>query len=298
MSLNAPGTAYLERLFSPAVFNDFAERGYSAVFRAAFEGSGLMNASDPENDLGSAYEKAFSELISSKYADVRGDFVYRAALIEKIVLGRHSLSTATLLREFRVEKSKVDVAILNGTSTAYEIKSNRDNLVRLEQQIENYKRVFAAVNVVTSGSQIPKVLAKVPDTVGVIELTRRFTLRVVRQAEDQPGNIDPVAVLNSVRIDEAKAILNILGIHVPEYPNGVIRTKLESIFSALNPVEVHKAMLEVLKNTRSKKQYKGLIEQLPCGVASAFLSSSMQPELSKTILSIISTSINAAKEWR
>lgn len=68
--------------------------------------------------VGDALDSAFDVL---KTAGLRDEYVYRAAITHKILLGTHSLNTACMLNEFRVGVCKADVAILNGTATVYEI---------------------------------------------------------------------------------------------------------------------------------------------------------------------------------
>ena len=79
-----------------------------------------------------------------------------------------------MLSEFRAGTCKADLVILNGTSTVYEIKSERDSLVRLSNQVKNYKRVFAMVNVITSEGFVKSVCTTVPDDVGVMCLSKRY----------------------------------------------------------------------------------------------------------------------------
>jgi hypothetical protein len=100
-------------------------------------------------------DAAFSLLRREGY---RHEYIYKADLTHKILLGKHSLHTASMINEFRVGDCKVDVAILNGTATVYEVKSERDSLARLERQIAAYATVFAKVYVIASESHIRAVL--------------------------------------------------------------------------------------------------------------------------------------------
>ena len=45
-------------------------------------------------------------------------------LLIKLVKSRHKLSNVTYINEFHVLNSICDIAIFNGTSTAYEIKTD------------------------------------------------------------------------------------------------------------------------------------------------------------------------------
>jgi hypothetical protein len=61
-----------------------------------------------------------------KRSGLRDKYVYKAALTQRVLMGKHSLRTACMLSEFRVGDRKADITILNGTTTVYEIKSDRD----------------------------------------------------------------------------------------------------------------------------------------------------------------------------
>src|SRR4029453_5364083 len=91
------------------------------------------------------FDAAFAVL---KKGGLRDEYIYKAALTHRVLLGKHSLKTASMLTEFRAGDCKADISILNGTTTVFEIKSERDSLTRLARQIENYKRVFASVFVI------------------------------------------------------------------------------------------------------------------------------------------------------
>lgn len=82
-----------------------------------------------------------------------------------------------MLNEFRAGSCKADLVILNGTATAYEIKSERDSLARLSNQVLNYRRVFASVNVMVRGIHVESVRHVVPVDVGVVPLPEAARFR-------------------------------------------------------------------------------------------------------------------------
>ena len=173
MDLDKSEASALSRLFSAAVLRDFSKDGRSPLFARLLNHTRLSACVPPEATVGTTLDQAFELLNKSRFRD---DYVYRAAITEKILLGRHNLNTATLLNEVRAGLCKADVVVINGTSTAYEIKSERDSLVRLKNQLENYRKVFAAVNVVVSKSHLSEVLQIATEDVGVITLSERCEL--------------------------------------------------------------------------------------------------------------------------
>ncbi|MDE0128650.1 MAG: sce7726 family protein [Gammaproteobacteria bacterium] len=64
---------------------------------------------------------------------------------------------------------RVDVAVVNGLIHGYEIKSSRDNLARLENQLSIYEKSLQKLTIVSDSKHLPRVLVGVPDWCGVIE---------------------------------------------------------------------------------------------------------------------------------
>lgn len=249
----------------------------------------------PDSTVGDAFERAFGIL---RQSGMRDEYVYRSAIAQKILLGRHSLNTATMLNELRAGECKADVVVLNGTSTAYEIKSDRDSLTRLTNQLSNYRAVFASVNVVVGHSHLDDVLTLVPHDVGVLLLTNRFRLSVVREAIDLPERTSPLMILEILRIDEAASILRNLGLEAPEVPNTRIRTEFKDIFIGLDPGVVHKQMVEVLRRTRSQAPLAAFVGSLPDSVKAASLAAKPNVLSRSHISDAINTPLVEALAWK
>jgi hypothetical protein len=261
--------AALSRLFSSAVFREMAGKGRSRLFARLAPEAGVLGHSEHNARVRDAFDCAFAMLQRSGQRD---EYVYKAALAKRILLGRHNLNTACMLTEFRAGACKADVTILNGTTTVYEIKSERDSLSRLDRQLANYREVFASVVVIACEKHVPSLLRSLPSDVGIMSLTNRHQIRTLREPLDRPERISPVAVLESLRTDEAKAILSCLGAAVPQVPNTALRTELRRCFATLRAEDVHGAMLQVLKRTRDLKPLAEFLAQLPGSLHAAALS--------------------------
>lgn len=285
----------LGRLFSAAVMHDFGRRAFSPLFTRLLGCTRLATQSTPESTVGTVLDDAFDLLSRSK---LRDDYVYRSAITQKILLGRHNLNTATLLNEVRAGVCKADVVVLNGTSTAYEIKSERDTLARLHNQISNYRQVFATVNVVTGKSHVSEVLKNTPEDVGVIVLSDRFSFHEVRRPENHPERIVPSMVFDVLRVNEATEILRRLGREIPEVPNTQVRFELGRIFAELDPIVAHDEMVRTLRASRSQANLAGFVRSLPVSIRSASLA--LKPSLKSRvhIKEAVETPLTKALAWK
>lgn len=284
----------LTRLFSATVFREMAKKGRSGLFRRLIEQTDLIERGDPGATVGDTFDSAFDIL---KVAGHRDEYIYRAAISHKVLMGTHSLRTASMLNEFRAGSCKADLVILNGTATVYEIKSERDSLTRLANQIENYKRVFAKVNVIASEGHIEGVLATVPDDVGVMCLSKRYRITTVREAVDCPARICPVTVFESLRTPEAVAILKVLGVAVPQVPNTLRHAALRDLFATLDPATLHVEMVRTLKRTRDLAPLGDLVDSLPESLQAAALSVSVRRADHPRLVDAVATPLRAAMTW-
>ncbi|MFV0532536.1 MAG: sce7726 family protein [Cumulibacter sp.] len=295
MNIDRNEASALSRLFSATVLRDLGAQARSSLFTRLLDCTRLAAYASPEATVGTVFDEAFELLSKSRFRD---DYVYRAAITEKILLGRHSLNTATLLNEVRAGSCKADVVVLNGTSTAYEIKSERDSLARLRNQVANYRQVFATVNVVVSESHLSDVLEATPEDVGVITLSERFRFQTARKAQNRPERVVPTMVLEVLRIDEATAILSRLGVEVPDVPNTQIRSELDRIFASLDPAAVHEEMVSALRTCRSQANLASFISSIPTSIRAASLAAKPTPKSRVRIKEAVDTPLTEALAWK
>lgn len=105
--------------------------------------------------------------------------------------------------------SRVDVAVINGKLEGFEIKSDRDRLVRLPRQAAAYGRVFDRMTIVSCERHLARVMLSVPDWWGV-EVVRSVQgvprISRVRLPRANPG-VESGAVVQLLWRDEVMAEL-------------------------------------------------------------------------------------------
>jgi hypothetical protein len=282
--------AAISRLFSSSVIREMARRGKSPLFARLASQSLLMNSLPVSGPVHSLFEAAFSFL---KREGFRHEYIYKAALIHKILLGRHSLQTASMLNEFRVGECKADLAILNGTATVYEVKSERDSLTRLNRQVAAYAKVFARVYVIAAENHIDAVFGSVPENVGILCLTSRHQISPLREAVDRSESTSPAAIFDSIRTEEAR----MKGVSIPVVPNTMLNSVLRQLFIELDARTAHDGMVRVLKKTRNLLPLSDLVAQLPHSLQTAALSVPLRRLDHTRLVSAVNTSLEDAMAW-
>jgi hypothetical protein len=172
------------------------------------------------------------------------------------VLRRHHTSPNTLVLNelgLRHGTCRADIAIINGSLTGYEIKSDEDSLERLAEQIKTYSAVFDRAAVITGKKHKNAVLSRLPKWWGVIVCHRgrrggvRFeTWRIARRN----AHVDPIAVAQLLWKAEAAGILKDLG-----EPSSTLRQRRSLLYERLVAVmglaQLQHRVRECLKRRRN-----------------------------------------------
>lgn len=109
---------------------------------------------------------------------------------------------------------RIDLAVINGELSGFELKSDRDTLIRLPLQADIYSRVFDQVTLVVGSRHYEKALTRIPDWWGVmcaVECDGDLRLDPVRAGCRNPSP-EPYVVAELLRKDEALQILDEFGL--------------------------------------------------------------------------------------
>jgi hypothetical protein len=145
-------------------------------------------------------------------------------------------------------EARADVAVVNGTLAAFEIKSDRDTLARLPGQVEAYQRVFDSVTIIVGGKYVGRIVDVVPASWGImqaIETGGAVHLDCVRRP-DRNESVDPFSLSQLLWRDEALSVLE-----EREIDKGLRSKPRRALWRAiadhLSPEEVSEAVRHRLK---------------------------------------------------
>lgn len=284
----------LERIFSPKIFTDLAKHQKSDLFSKIISSEAYRDIFDANSTVGTAFDDAFSVLARP---GTRNEYIYKNTIAEKILLGRHSLNTAVLVQEMRALRSKADIVIFNGTSTAYEIKSDRDSLARLPLQIEDYRKVFAKVVVVTDAKHLTTLEEMLSADVGILELNEKRALSTIRQAEENLNTLEKPAILDALQLSELQAMLTDLGCDTPVVPNTRQRRIYSEILSQFPVEHLHSSMVKIVKSSRSQAPMSDYLSLMPRSLYATALRTQPSAVQKDHILKAMQTPLYEAVSW-
>lgn len=142
-----------------------------------------------------------------------GDFEIRTALLRRKRIEYGKKNDVIVVEELGLAhaKSRIDIAVINSDIHGYEIKSDRDTLVRLPSQLEIYRRSLQRLTIVCSERYTTQVMSMVPDWVGLIKVKvgpRDGTyLESIRKARTNP-NVEIKMVAHLLWRNEAVSLLS------------------------------------------------------------------------------------------
>ena len=238
-------------------------------------------------------KKNLTDLISSlyKYLGVnhRNEYFYKNQILNKIVLGKHSVNTTSALRELPVANSIADFIVINGKAEVYEIKTELDTLKRLKNQLEDYYKAFKYVNVITDEKYVESIVNKVDSDVGIYVLTKRNQISCKRKAKEHVENLDSFTMFKILRKAEfEKIILNNYSF-LPSVGASRYYNENFKLFAKL-PIKKQQMELTILLKQRYLKRFKGkssLIMDCPMELRELVYFSKLKDEEIKTINQIL-----------
>ncbi|WP_415958198.1 sce7726 family protein [Paraprevotella xylaniphila] len=123
---------------------------------------------------------------------------------------------------YGIKRKVVDLVVLqNKKIIAVEIKSDSDNLSRLEEQISEYKKIFDYVLIITTEKHANRISEIAPSEIGIYVFKENLLMKKFRNPRIQ-RNKDKVEMLYSIN---AKYLYKLEGFTLSKYDTDEIRLK-------------------------------------------------------------------------
>lgn len=236
----------LSQIFTTANFNRIIRnKDYANTFARIKTHAAISNNITNLELLNNIY----NELLQS----YRNEYIYKNLLINKRLIRKYSLKNTIVLNEFKIGNSIADFVLLNGEAQIFEIKTELDDLSKLEKQIFDYYTFATKVYVVASSKHIKKILNMYKETkIGVIELTRRNSLKEIKKAQSNVKSLDHSVVFKSLRKKEYIEVLRTNSIPIPNVPNTIFFRKCLNLSKNIDIIDFQKSSIKVLKKRNIK----------------------------------------------
>lgn len=245
----------LKRFFSKAMLHDLLSGKKNNVFECVVQ----RYISDV---TGKSYQELVSEIYTYLGKEYRTEYFYKNTMLNKLLIKKHDYRKTIVLSELPIANSKADFIMINGKGVVYEIKTELDNLERLDAQIKDYYKAFTEVYVVTYEENLDKVKKIIPEKTGIMLMTKRKALKTVREAKTEYKYLDLYTIFKILRKYEFENIIREMGVELPEVSQFVYYNSCLEILATCDIKQLQKYMLIELKK-RMKIEIVEFSLQLP-----------------------------------
>lgn len=262
----------VRRIFSSRVLKELAN-GWMPMELSAVLRSLQLNGHLTEGaTLSSIYEHAFKYCFKNQ----RVEYFYKNAVIQKLVLGRSSLAATAAFLEVRIAGAKLDVLLAKDCISAFEIKTDFDELARLPSQVGAYQHACREVSVVTSDRYASAVERLTAREIGIYVLTDRYQLRTIRVPEKSDSSLVRSDMLALLRRRELVELIDALGRTSANIPNTRLYQEALAASQGIGVIELNSFVASLLLRRSAEK--RSLVSGLPMSLAA----SAMAQDLTRT----------------
>lgn len=192
--------------------------------------------------------EAISEIYHFMDCEYRNEYYYKNTILNQLLIKKHDLYNTAALTELPIGDSKADFIMINGRGVVYEIKTDLDNLFRLENQIKDYYKVFSYVYVVVGNKQLSHVKEFLKDQeVGIYELTSSGKLICRKKAFYNKENLSYEAMFQVLRKAEFESILLKHFHKLPEVNSFQYYRECQKWLKRVNIITLQKDVMKCLK---------------------------------------------------
>lgn len=233
----------LNRLFTQNVFQNLISDNDNTTYGTVVQRYVTDTGAKDNREL-------ISEIYKFMSKSYRNEYFYQNTLLNKLLLGKHSVNTTTALTQIPIGKSKADFILINGKAVVYEIKTELDSFDRLDTQLRDYFRAFNHVCVVTSESHFDRILGTLQNTpVGIYVLTKKNTISTSLRKEPAADNtrLDHLAIFKVLHKSEYERILKKYFGRLPVTSQVFYYDECFSLFSRIPVEEVYAMSIKELK---------------------------------------------------
>lgn len=216
-------------------------------------------------------ETSYLELLKKLYSSIaknyRCEYVYKNELI-KYLLSQYGTKETTAYNEFHVGNSIVDIALFNGESKAFEIKTEYDTPRRLWKQLDDYRKVFDKCYVVIPYEKADAYISSIDKSFGIITLERKNGRIFLTTIQDATLNndIDPELIISCLHVDEYESIVFELTGSIPNVPKHQLYKECLSVFRGIPGNTLRKLFVAKINgrknNTLTIKKTPSILRQM------------------------------------
>lgn len=226
--------------------------------------------------------------ICKKY---RCEYVYKNELI-KLLQKKYGTRNTVFFSEFRVGNSIADIAMFNGESKAFEIKTEYDTPKRLTKQMDDYKRLFDKCYLVIPENRVDVYMQNVESSTGIIVMIKRkgrIYLEEIKNAE-QNLSFDAEILISCLRTSEYCNIASALEIDISNVPGYNLFTYCKLAFQSISPTDLKNLFLKEIK---ARNNITPKLRKYPLALRQMMLSLNLPEKKAEVLINKLNVTIKS-----
>lgn len=233
------------------------------------------------------FKKSYS-VLSNEY---RCEYLYKNELLNQKLIKEFGTDKTIAINEFKVGCSIADLAMFNGESKAFEIKSDLDSPFRLSGQMFDYTRLFQKCYIVVPENHLNEYLDEIGNGIGVIVMThekRHLLLEKYRDAEPN-SQIDSDLAISCLH---TKEYMHLIRSYFGELPNVSIFEMYEECRKLMKEIPSTTLQGLFLKEVESRKTATSILTKIQKELRQICLCMNLNSKEIDTINYNLSTTLN------
>lgn len=235
-------------------------RDYSTLFSRREAQSWFRDDFDSINHKIERYDGHWRNSVCATYLDYlkyvynilethyQNEYVFKNAFLNEWLIKEIGQCNTKVFNEYRVGNAIADLAMFNGNSKVFEIKTEFDSDSRLAHQLENYRKAFNQIFLIIPESKL-SLYKKYDDGVGLITFKsnqeQKFTLQRVAINNSE---VDAETIMHILHTSEYKAIVKSYYDHLPEMTSFNQFNKCRDLIKKIPSQVLNTYFIEQMKN--------------------------------------------------
>jgi|SRR5690554_1039617 len=214
------------------------------------------------NKKGSTYLEYIRFVYEVMQYNYRNEYFYKNELLNDWLIKELGQSNSKIFNEFKVGNSIADLVIFNGSSKAFEIKTELDTSKRLNSQLSDYQNIFNETYVVIPKEQIDN-FCNLNYKIGIIAFNTEVNkFDLIRKARYQL-NIDASSAMQILHTKEYKTIVKNYFGELPDMTSFTMYDKCFQLIKTIPNEKLNRLFIDEMKkrkiqNELSSRYYKEL----------------------------------------
>ncbi len=248
-------------------------RDYASLFLRGEAKSWMKNDFTSINCKIKRYDENWIKYSSATYYDYlkhiytilekhyQNEYVLKNSFLTEWLIKELGQTNTKLYSEYRVGNAIADIAMFNGNSKVFEIKTEYDDDSRLKRQLENYRKAFNQIFLIVPETKLP-LYKKYDSVIGIITYKKSQTQKFVlyRDAINET-QIDTGTIMHILHTNEYKAIVKTYFGELPQMTSFNQFNICNGMIKQIPKQDLNNLFIELMKkrnfeNALSKRYFK------------------------------------------